>query len=76
MSRKQLIFSFNLLFVTALIIILPTTTQAQQRLNENFIFINYIGQALTLDLDDVTYIIPGTDVAPEGGPTGSEFNRW
>jgi hypothetical protein len=34
---------------------------------DNFIFINYIGQPLTLDLDDVTYAVPGIDVAPEGG---------
>ena len=35
--------------------------------NGNFIFINYIGQEMTFDLDDVTYIIPGTDTMPEGG---------
>jgi hypothetical protein len=34
---------------------------------ENFIFINYIGQEMTFDLDDVTYRISGTDTAPEGG---------
>jgi hypothetical protein len=34
---------------------------------ENFIFINYIGQEMTFDLDDVTYRIPGTDTVPEGG---------
>jgi len=34
---------------------------------ENFLFINYIGQEMTFDLDDVTYRIPGTNTVPEGG---------
>ncbi len=40
---------------------------AQQRTSENFIFVNYIGQEIILDVDDVTYTVPGVDVAPEGG---------
>lgn len=45
-----------------------TTAFAQQDTGDgNFIFVNYIGQEMTFDLDDVTYIIPGTDTAPEGG---------
>ncbi len=34
---------------------------------ENFIFVNYIGRELNLDLDDVTYTIPGPDTMPDGG---------
>lgn len=33
----------------------------------NFVFVNYIGQELTLDLDDVTYTVPGTNTLPDGG---------
>ncbi|HMQ52187.1 MAG TPA: hypothetical protein PKE64_30030 [Anaerolineae bacterium] len=47
---------------------LPQPSLAQEPApTDNFIFINYIGQTLTLDLDDVTYTVPGIDVAPEGG---------
>ncbi|MEM7347242.1 MAG: hypothetical protein AAF485_23635 [Chloroflexota bacterium] len=28
---------------------------------------NYVGQALILDVDDVTYTVPGTDTHPQGG---------
>ena len=47
----------------------PAITQAQQGTTgqENFIFVNYIGQEMTFDLDDTTYLIPGTDTAPQGG---------
>jgi hypothetical protein len=46
----------------------PAESQAQGgAAGENFIFINYIGQEMFLDLDDVTYPIPGTSTAPEGG---------
>lgn len=34
---------------------------------ENFILVNYIGRELVLDLDDTTYLVPGTDTAPDGG---------
>ncbi len=67
MIKKNLLWSLGLLIVVALVGALPSTTQAQQDVSENFIFINYIGQELVLDLDDVTYIVPGTDTMPEGG---------
>ena len=40
----------------------------------NFTLINYIGQELFLDLDDVTYTVPGTDTAPEGGMLTLQLN--
>jgi hypothetical protein len=67
---KKYNFLTNLIAVTlALLFIgLPSQTWAQDSAGgENFIFINYIGQEMTFDLDDVTYRIPGTDMAPEGG---------
>ncbi|RME79096.1 MAG: hypothetical protein D6784_01280 [Chloroflexi bacterium] len=45
----------------------PATGQAQSSAAENFVFVNYIGRELVLDLDDVTYLVPGTDTHPEGG---------
>ncbi|MCB0167875.1 MAG: hypothetical protein KDI79_26850, partial [Anaerolineae bacterium] len=48
-------------------------TQAQESGN-NFIFINYIGQELFLDLDDVTYTVPGTNTVPEGGQLALQLN--
>lgn len=47
----------------------PTNIQAQQGSNTqpNFVFINYIGQEVILDLDDVTYTVPGTATSPGGG---------
>jgi hypothetical protein len=47
----------------------PSATYAQQDApgQPNFVFINYIGQDMVFDLDDVTYTIPGTATAPQGG---------
>jgi hypothetical protein len=45
-----------------------TDSHAQQEVGgENFIFVNFIGREMSFDLDDVTYLIPGTDTTPEGG---------
>jgi hypothetical protein len=51
----------------ALLGLFPLAGYAQEGTGGNFILVNYVGQALTLDLDDVTYTVPGTDTAPEGG---------
>jgi hypothetical protein len=67
MTKKYLFLGLGLLLVVTLMIALPSATLAQQGTGENFIFINYIGQELILDLDDVTYTVPGTNTAPEGG---------
>lgn len=45
----------------------PVDNQAQLAKNDNFVFINYIGQDLYLDLDDVQYVVPGTATHPDGG---------
>jgi hypothetical protein len=67
MLRKYTLFTLALLIITiGLIGLQPPATLAQQSA-ENFIFINYIGREMTLDLDDVSYTIPGTDTMPEGG---------
>jgi hypothetical protein len=60
---------FIVLTLLALLLLgLPTASYAQQEgTGENFIFVNYIGQELFLDLDDVNYTVPGTNTAPEGG---------
>jgi hypothetical protein len=68
MSKKNLILVLGLVMIVALVVVaFPTVTRAQQGISENFIFINYIGQEINLDLDDVPYIVPGTDTVPEGG---------
>lgn len=59
-------FLWIVLVIAGLAVIFPTFTYAGQG-NENFIFVNYIGQEIVLDLDDATYIVPGTSVAPDGG---------
>jgi hypothetical protein len=68
MLKKNHLLVLGLLAVVALVaVIFPTVTRAQQGVSQNFIFVNYIGQEIFLDLDDVTYVVPGTDTAPEGG---------
>src|SRR4030095_10391903 len=53
----------------------PTAGYAQQEgTGENFIFVNYIGQELFFDLDDVTHTIPGTNTMPEGGRLALHLN--
>lgn len=66
MLKKNVVLTLGLFMLVALIFTFIPATYAQQG-GENFIFINYIGQEMMLDLDDVTYIIPGTDTVPEGG---------
>lgn len=61
----------SILIVAALLLLtaLPLGAHAQDNSTggANFVFVNYIGQELNLDLDDVQYTIPGTNTAPEGG---------
>ena len=67
MLKKYTFLILPLLIVTLVVVSLqPPATLAQQG-SENFIFINYIGREMTLDLDDVSYIVPGTDTMPQGG---------
>jgi len=67
MLKKNLLFGLGLFIVLALVITFPAMSHAQGETGENFIFVNYIGQEVTLDLDDTTYTVPGTAIAPEGG---------
>lgn len=67
MLKKNLLIILGLLMIVVLAVTFPTATRAQQDVSENFIFVNYIGQEIILDLDDVIYIVPGTNTAPEGG---------
>ncbi len=66
MFNKKLLW---LLFVLLVLGSFPLVTQAQQSDagQPNFVFVNYFGQEMVFDLDDVTYTIPGTATAPEGG---------
>jgi hypothetical protein len=70
MLKKQLLFSLGL-FLGMLLVLgsFPTIISAQQTSEgqPNFVFINYFGQEMVFDLDDITYTIPGTATAPEGG---------
>ena len=67
MSRKGIFVALGLLFAVTLLIIFPVASRAQAGTDGNFVLVNYIGQEITLDLDDVTYTVPGTNVSPEGG---------
>ncbi len=70
MFNKNILFGLVLLLILTLTLgSFPAATHAQQDNPQkpNFIFINYFGQDLVLDLDDVTYTIPGTAMAPTGG---------
>ena len=63
---------FNNILILTLVLLfamMPGLARAQENSTgtENFIFVNYIGQELILDLDDTLYVIPGTDTQPEGG---------
>jgi hypothetical protein len=67
MLRKNLLLGLGLLILVALFTTFPAMTQAQGGAGENFIFVNFIGQEVTLNLDDGTYTVPGTNTAPGGG---------
>ncbi len=69
MLRKSFVLGLSLFITTMLLFGARSTSiyAQQEATGENFIFINYIGQEIILDLDDVTYTVPGTDMFPEGG---------
>ena len=69
MLKRNVFSGLGLVLLAALVVaLLPTATRAQPETGtENFFLINYIGQELYLDLDDVQYIVPGTATAPQGG---------
>jgi hypothetical protein len=70
MITKNSLMGLGLLLVIALALAgFPVAAFAQQGSsgNSNFVFVNYIGQEVILDLDDVTYTVPGTATAPTGG---------
>ncbi len=68
MQKSHLIVTFSLLLAGLLLSgMFPAAGQAQQATEGNFVFINYIGQELSLDLDDTTYTVPGTGTSPDGG---------
>jgi hypothetical protein len=67
MFKKRFLMMMGLVMLTALLGLFPVAGYAQESTGGNFILVNYVGQALTLDLDDVTYTVPGTDTSPGGG---------
>jgi hypothetical protein len=70
MFRKHLFIGLGLLLIVTMMLgSFPATAIAQQSDTgrPNFVFVNYFGQDMVFDLDDVTHIIPGTASAPEGG---------
>ena len=59
MLNKNFLAGLGLFVLIALgFMALPPNSQAQENGGENFIFVNYIGQDLNLDLDDVLYVVP------------------
>ena len=74
MFKKMVTMAFGVLAAVGLMFALfVSQTQAQESV-DNFVFINYIGQELFLDLDDVTYTVPGTDTVPDGGRLTLQLN--
>lgn len=74
MFKKMVTMAFGVLAAVGLMFALfGSQTQAQESV-DNFVFINYIGQELFLDLDDVTYTVPGTDTVPDGGRLTLQLN--
>jgi hypothetical protein len=70
MFKKSLLYGLGLLLIVAAIIgAFPEATQAQQgdAGKPNFVFVNFFGQDMVFDLDDVTHTIPGIATAPAGG---------
>ncbi len=70
MLKKNHLLGWGVLLLVAVILgVFPSATFAQQgdAGKPNFVFVNYIGQDMVFDLDDVTHIIPGTATAPAGG---------
>ncbi len=67
MSVKGFLTGLALFVAVVLTVGFPGSGYAQDNTNANFILVNYIGQTITLDLDDSTYSVPGTDVNPDGG---------
>ena len=67
MSAKGLLTGVGLLIAIILTITFPGAGYAQEGTGGNFILVNYIGQSINLDLDDMTYTVPGTDTNPDGG---------
>ncbi|MCB9108101.1 MAG: hypothetical protein H6633_28170 [Anaerolineales bacterium] len=74
MFKKMVTMAFGVLAAVGLMFaFFGSQTQAQESV-DNFVFINYIGQELFLDLDDVTYTVPGTDTVPDGGRLTLQLN--
>ncbi len=67
MLRKISMFVSSLLLGLLMLAAFPATNQAQQNVTGNFIFINYFGQELQLELDDTRYVVPGTATQSDGG---------
>jgi hypothetical protein len=67
MGKKQ--FKIVVFLAVLLAMALPGVTLAQEPVtgSPNFVFVNFIGQQMNLDLDDTSYLIPGIDTAPDGG---------
>jgi len=67
MKTKGMWFIVGTLLVILGLGLQPGATYAQDEGSQNFVFVNFVGQAVTMDLDDATYTVPGTDTMPEGG---------
>ena len=66
MSVKGFLVGLSLFVAVVLAVTFPSSGYAQNSSGANFILVNYIGQTITLDLDDTTYSVPGTNVSPNG----------
>lgn len=69
MLKNRILVTLSFLLFAALVAgLFPAAGWAQEEAGEpNFVFVNYLGQPVTLDLDDTTYTVPGTETNAEGG---------
>lgn len=67
MSVKKILPGLLLLVVLVMASVpLLTYAQPSQPEKPNFVFVNYVGSALVLDLDDVTYTVPAATTSAGG----------
>ena len=69
MLKYRILATLSFLLLAALVVgLLPAASWAQQEGDQsNFIFVNYLGQSVILDLDDTTYTVPAATTGEDGG---------
>ena len=69
MKYKMLIAAV-LIAALSLMGVAATSAQSGQAA---LVIVNYVGSQMSVTLDGMSYVVPGTDTVPEGGQLGAEF---